>query len=64
MNADIEYTIVSGQNQDHFNLNIGNGELRTAKQLDFETIPKYQFTIQAQDKGNPKLKDTAKVQYS
>ena len=62
-NAEIVYTITSGQNQDHFNLNADNGELRTAKGLDYETIKQYTFKVKAADKGNPSRSGTATVSF-
>lgn len=61
LNAEVAYTFTAGVNQSHFKLDANTGELRTAKRMDYEGIKEYQFDVQAQDKGNPKRTDTAKV---
>ncbi|XP_078534042.1 protocadherin-23 [Lissotriton helveticus] len=48
-NADITYSIVSGNELGHFRLDRKNGSIEVAKALDYETILKYTLTIQATD---------------
>lgn len=56
VNAQVKFTIISGNDDERFTLNETNGELRTAKSLDYDQEPKlYKLAIKAQDLGSPPL---------
>ena len=40
VNAQVKFTIISGNDDERFTLNETNGELRTAKSLDYDQEPK------------------------
>ena len=40
VNAHVKFTIISGNDDERFTLNETNGELRTAKSLDYDQEPK------------------------
>ncbi|KAJ1216343.1 hypothetical protein NDU88_003946, partial [Pleurodeles waltl] len=50
-NADITYSVVSGNDLGHFKLDRKNGSVEVAKALDYEKVLKYTLTIQATDGG-------------
>lgn len=41
VNAHVKFTIISGNDDERFTLNETNGELRTAKSLDYDQEPKF-----------------------
>lgn len=41
VNAQVKFTIISGNDDERFTLNETNGELRTAKSLDYDQEPKF-----------------------
>lgn len=54
VNAQIKFTIISGNDDERFKLNETNGELRTAKSLDYDQeTNSYKLTIEAKDLGSP-----------
>ena len=61
LNADIRYTIVSGDKTRDFAIGEHSGVLRVNRKLDFERKNAYQLTIQAEDSGTPVKYDTASV---
>lgn len=48
----VTYRIVSGNIDNPFYLDANDGSLKLSKQLDRETIPRYQLTVEAKDGGN------------
>lgn len=52
-NAEVRYSIVSGNENGTFEMNSKNGILSTIRSLDRETTPKYSLVIQASDLGTP-----------
>ena len=44
-----------------FQIDSNQGVIRTLLSLDRETIPKYELTVVAADKGRPSMKSTVKV---
>uniref|UniRef100_A0A3Q1HYB0 Protocadherin-16 n=1 Tax=Anabas testudineus TaxID=64144 RepID=A0A3Q1HYB0_ANATE len=61
MNGQIEYSIVSGNNNEAFILDSVRGILATNVLLDREITPSYKLVLQAADRGNPPLSSTATV---
>lgn len=41
VNAQVKFTIISGNDDERFTLNETNGKLRTAKSLDYDQEPKF-----------------------
>ena len=60
-NSEIVYSFISGAHQSHFNLNSVTGEIRTKQKLDYETYSKYEFMVEAADKGTPQRNAEVKV---
>ncbi|XP_035389998.1 protocadherin Fat 3a isoform X2 [Electrophorus electricus] len=54
-NADIYYSIRSGNQQGHFTINIQTGAISVFRPLDFESCKDYFLTVEAQDGGTPPL---------
>jgi hypothetical protein len=54
-NAQLSYSITSGNDQEAFNLNSTRGTLSVAGALDRETTASYNLTVQAMDGGSPPL---------
>ena len=52
-NAEVHYSIVSGNENGTFEMNSKNGILSTIRSLDRETTPKYSLVIRASDLGAP-----------
>ncbi|KAK2817251.1 hypothetical protein Q5P01_025442 [Channa striata] len=61
MNGQIEYSIVSGNDNKAFILDSVRGILATNVFLDREIVPSYKLVLQAADRGNPPLSSTATV---
>nr|XP_020469983.1 protocadherin-23 isoform X2 [Monopterus albus] len=61
MNRQIEYTIVSGNQNEAFILDSVRGILATNVLLDREITPSYKLVLQAVDRGNPPLSSTATI---
>uniref|UniRef100_A0A8C3A6Y3 Protocadherin-16 n=1 Tax=Cyclopterus lumpus TaxID=8103 RepID=A0A8C3A6Y3_CYCLU len=59
MNGQIEYSIVSGNNNEAFVVDSVRGILATKVLLDREITPSYKLVLQAADRGNPPLSSTA-----
>uniref|UniRef100_A0A672IG76 Protocadherin-16 n=1 Tax=Salarias fasciatus TaxID=181472 RepID=A0A672IG76_SALFA len=59
LNGQIEYSIVSGNNNGAFILDSLRGILATNVLLDREITPSYKLVLQATDKGKPPLSSTA-----
>jgi protocadherin Fat 1/2/3 len=55
INAQLSYSITSGNDQEVFNLNSTQGTLSVAGDLDRETTASYNLTVQAMDGGSPPL---------
>ncbi|XP_072352111.1 protocadherin-23 [Scyliorhinus torazame] len=51
VNADIKYSIISGNEKEHFGLDSKTGFVELKLPLDYEDIPKFTLTIQAVDGG-------------
>ncbi|KAK3101524.1 hypothetical protein FSP39_004214, partial [Pinctada imbricata] len=51
--ATIIYSIVSGNTNSDFSIGTNTGELKTAKQLNYESINEYYLTINITDQSNP-----------
>ncbi|XP_057206378.1 protocadherin Fat 3a isoform X2 [Triplophysa rosa] len=54
-NADIYYSIRSGNQQGHFTININTGAISVSRPLDFESCKDYFLTVEAADGGTPPL---------
>jgi len=62
-NAEIHYSILSGNEENWLQVNSRTGQIKVAKPIDFETLPdstlhggnvkKLNFTLRANDKGTP-----------
>lgn len=61
MNGQIEYSILSGNNNEAFILDSVRGILATNVLLDREITPSYKLVLQAADRGKPSLSSTATV---
>ncbi|KAB5550105.1 hypothetical protein PHYPO_G00049870 [Pangasianodon hypophthalmus] len=60
-NADIYYSIRSGNAQGHFSIETHTGAISVSHPLDFETCKDYFLTIEARDGGTPPLTTVAMV---
>ncbi|XP_053363533.1 protocadherin Fat 3a isoform X2 [Clarias gariepinus] len=60
-NADIYYSIRSGNAQGHFSIETHTGEISVSHPLDFETCKDYFLTVEARDGGTPPLTTVAMV---
>ena len=60
-NAEIEYSILSGDDGNDLQIDPITGEIKARKDLDREKTPNYQLVVAAKDKGNPSLRSTVKV---
>ncbi|XP_077381246.1 protocadherin-23 [Festucalex cinctus] len=58
-NGQIEFSIISGNHNDAFNLDSVTGILANNAMLDREITSSYKLVVQASDKGNPPLNSTA-----
>ncbi|XP_030632872.1 protocadherin Fat 3a isoform X2 [Chanos chanos] len=54
-NADIYYSIRSGNQQGHFTIHINTGAISVSRPLDFESCKDYFLTVEARDGGTPPL---------
>ena len=54
LNADVEYSIVSGNDDDVFQVNISTGEITTNKELNHVSQSRYTLTVSATDSGSPR----------
>ncbi|XP_051521516.1 protocadherin Fat 3-like isoform X2 [Myxocyprinus asiaticus] len=54
-NADIYYSIRSGNQQGHFTINVNTGAISVSRPLDFESCKGYFLTVEATDGGTPPL---------
>lgn len=61
VNADVSYSLVGGDDRDHFALDRSSGVLTIARALDYERRRDYFLTVQALDGGEPPLSDLATV---
>ena len=61
-NAELRYTIVSGDSMNAFEVSNVTGEVSLAKELDFETVQSYAISLQVQDGGDPPLTDIASLE--
>ena len=61
LNAQITYTIDSGNHYDAFGIGDGTGAVYTNESLDFENQQSYSLTIIASDNGNPMLSGMAQL---
>ena len=61
INADIVYTINSGNIGTKFELGQDNGVLKVVGEFDFETLPIYTLEILATDKGTPPMTGTGTI---
>lgn len=61
VNAEIDYSIVSGNDKQKFRIHKRSGVIFVNKPLDYETTKEYFLTIQAIDGGTPPLSNTAVV---
>ena len=51
-----KFTIIGGENSDHFTVDENNGDILTAmNEIDAEKIPQYNLTVRVQDYGSPIL---------
>lgn len=53
LNSVLRYSIISGNQLNHFSINTLNGEIYVIKQLDYEQNKFYRLMIRAQDTGSP-----------
>ncbi|XP_053502499.1 protocadherin Fat 3a [Ictalurus furcatus] len=60
-NADIYYSIRSGNTQGHFSIETHTGAISVSHPLDFETCKDYFLTVEARDGGTPPLTAVAMV---
>lgn len=60
-NSDIVYSIVSGNDGNHFSIGSSTGLLSLVSPLDFEEQDSYTLSILGQDRGNPVMTGTAVV---
>ncbi|XP_058496874.1 protocadherin-23 [Solea solea] len=61
INGQIEYSIVSGNNNEAFILDSVRGILATNVLLDREITPSYKLVLQATDRGNPPLSSSTTI---
>ncbi|XP_037402670.1 protocadherin Fat 3a isoform X1 [Pygocentrus nattereri] len=54
-NADIYYSIRSGNQQGHFTIDVHTGAISVSRPLDFESCKDYFLTVEARDGGTPPL---------
>ena len=60
--GDVVYNIIDeGENPGFFSINQNSGCISAMKVIDRETLPEFQLRVQAQDRANPALTDTADV---
>ncbi|XP_076316217.1 fat-like cadherin-related tumor suppressor homolog isoform X4 [Tachypleus tridentatus] len=64
VNAEITYSIVSGNDFGRFTIHPKSGVISVAKSLDYEDIKDYFLTIEAKDGGTPPLNNHATVNIS
>ncbi|CAN2387309.1 Protocadherin Fat 2 [Pristimantis euphronides] len=60
-NAKIQYSIQSGNNEGHFNINESSGLITLAKALEQATKSQFSLTVLAVDQGTPQLQYVATV---
>ena len=60
-NSEIVYGIRSGNVANAFTIDNTTGEIQLRRALDFETQPRYDLILVAEDRGDPSLSDTATV---
>ncbi|XP_062873349.1 protocadherin Fat 3a isoform X1 [Trichomycterus rosablanca] len=60
-NADIYYSIRSGNTHGHFSIDTHTGAISVSRPLDFETCKDYFLTVEARDGGAPPLSAVAMV---
>ncbi|XP_066522855.1 protocadherin Fat 3a isoform X2 [Hoplias malabaricus] len=60
-NADIYYSIRSGNQQGHFSIDVHTGVISVSRSLDFESCKDYFLTVEARDGGTPPLSAVAMV---
>lgn len=53
LNANLSFTIASGNTDESFEINPSTGDITVIKPLDFETTPAYSLTVLVTDNGNP-----------
>ncbi|OXB52904.1 hypothetical protein ASZ78_013298 [Callipepla squamata] len=61
LNGEMEYSILSGNENAAFLIDSAQGTLATSTVLDHEDISSYRLVVQASDKGNPRLSATSIV---
>ncbi|XP_015194716.2 protocadherin Fat 4 [Lepisosteus oculatus] len=61
IDGDVQYSILSGDTDNTFTIDINSGIIKTRKSTDREKVPLYNLTIQARDKGNELHTGTAMV---
>ncbi|KAF7647480.1 hypothetical protein LDENG_00171680 [Lucifuga dentata] len=61
MNAEILYSIISGDRNNQFFIDLLSGIIRVNKQLDRETVPGYSLAVRALDSGVPPMSSTVMV---
>uniref|UniRef100_A0A8C5P425 FAT atypical cadherin 4 n=1 Tax=Jaculus jaculus TaxID=51337 RepID=A0A8C5P425_JACJA len=60
-NGQLDYEIVSGNQENSFSINHATGEIRSTRPLDREKISHYVLTIKSSDKGSPSQSTSVKV---
>ncbi|XP_055975002.1 protocadherin-23 [Sorex fumeus] len=60
-NAEVTYSLSSGNSSDHFRIDANSGEIRTATVLSFDDRPSYRITVLAHDQGLPPLQGQAVI---
>ncbi|XP_054721928.1 LOW QUALITY PROTEIN: fat-like cadherin-related tumor suppressor homolog [Uloborus diversus] len=60
-NAQLSFSIISGDDNKHFVIDESTGFIKVAKLLDREMIPNYVLQVSCSDSGNPSLSSTAFV---
>ncbi|XP_058130982.1 protocadherin-23 [Dasypus novemcinctus] len=61
LNGLIEYSILSGNQGEAFQIDSANGVITTNTVLDYELISSYSLIVQAMDKGKPRLSSTSMI---
>ncbi|XP_055003987.1 protocadherin Fat 3a isoform X1 [Boleophthalmus pectinirostris] len=61
MNGAVLYSIVSGDRENQFFIDLLSGVIKVNKQLDRETVPSYTLAVRALDSGAPPLSSTVTV---
>ncbi|MBN3325381.1 FAT4 protein, partial [Atractosteus spatula] len=61
IDGDVQYSILSGDIDNTFTIDMNSGIIKTRKSTDREKVPLYNLTIQARDKGNELHTGTAMV---